>query len=125
MPQPKAITLLLSSQRSRKVGPCSGFGQRYGISGGNVYYCATFTMYGRAQAVILLVISAACCGAASTLIRGASPDNIEKYTPKDGKFTCFDGSLTIDFSQASAPAPIHLCNAGVPAAHSCCWCFCR
>lgn len=56
-------------------------------------------MHNRACAVLLLVISAAWCGAASTLIRGASPENIEKYTPKDGKFTCFDGSLTIDFSQ--------------------------
>jgi hypothetical protein len=59
-------------------------------------------MYGRLHAVLLLVISAACFGAASTLIRGASPDNIAKYTPKNGKFTCFDGSLTIDFSQVWA-----------------------
>jgi hypothetical protein len=48
---------------------------------------------------LLSLIWGTCCVSGSTLIRGASPDNIEKYTPKDGKFTCFDGSLTIDFSQ--------------------------
>lgn len=57
----------------------------------------------RQQAVLLLLVITACCWvrqcAASTLIRGASPDNTAKYTPEDGKFTCFDGSLTIDFSQ--------------------------
>lgn len=51
-------------------------------------------------ALLVLLITAWTSGcAASTLIRGASPDNTAKYTPKNGKFTCFDGSLTIDFSQ--------------------------
>lgn len=51
--------------------------------------------------LLLSLIWGTCCVSGSTLIRGASPDNIEKYTPKDGKFTCFDGSLTIDFSQVN------------------------
>lgn len=61
--------------------------------------------------ILLLVICSCFAGSttASTLIRGASPDNIAKYTPKDGKFTCFDGSLTIDFSQVDVS---HLLSAG-------------
>jgi hypothetical protein len=52
-----------------------------------------------AAAAALVATAPRSATAASSLVRGASPDNIDKYAPKDGKFTCFDGSRTIDFAQ--------------------------
>jgi len=47
----------------------------------------------------LLVLAASA--AASRVIRGAAPDIVDKYQPVDGKFTCFDGSKTIQFNQVN------------------------
>lgn len=59
---------------------------------------------GRLALLLALAAALAACpgrAAASTMIRGAIPDQIEKYQPVNGKFTCFDGSKTIDFSQVN------------------------
>jgi len=80
-------------------------------------------MSAKASAVLLFLIWASQLAAASTLIRGASPDNTDKYTPKDGKFTCFDGSLTIDFSQVRG-VPACLSQLYRPV-HLTAWCACR
>ncbi|WIA37222.1 hypothetical protein OEZ86_014172 [Tetradesmus obliquus] len=58
---------------------------------------------GPSKGVLLLLLLSLCLAstaqaAASNVIRGAQPDQIEKYQPVNGKFTCFDGSKTIDFN---------------------------
>lgn len=34
-------------------------------------------------------------------VRGVRPDQVDKYKPNNGKFTCFDGAKTIDFNQVN------------------------
>lgn len=58
---------------------------------------------GTSKGVLLLLLLSLCLAstaqaAASNVIRGAQPDQIDKYQPVNGKFTCFDGSKTIDFN---------------------------
>ncbi len=38
---------------------------------------------------------------ASKLVRGVAPNLLDKYKPVDGKFTCLDGSATLDFAQVN------------------------
>jgi protein kinase C substrate 80K-H len=59
---------------------------------------------GSSKGLLLLLglcLASKAQAAASNVIRGAQPDQIEKYQPADGKFTCFDGSKTIDFNQVN------------------------
>ncbi|KAF8065786.1 glucosidase 2 subunit beta [Scenedesmus sp. PABB004] len=54
----------------------------------------------RALLPLLLALAAAGAArgaAASSLIRGVRPEQVEKYQPVDGRFACFDGSRSIDF----------------------------
>lgn len=52
------------------------------------------------QALLLSSVLLAGAGlSAASLIRGAIPDQIEKYQPANGKFRCFDGSREIDYNQ--------------------------
>ncbi|KAF6254346.1 glucosidase II beta subunit-like-domain-containing protein [Scenedesmus sp. NREL 46B-D3] len=51
--------------------------------------------------LLCLCLASRASAAAHNVIRGAQPENIEKYQPVNGKFTCFDGSKTIDFNQVN------------------------
>ena len=58
----------------------------------------------RGVLVGLFLLSTLLAGArfaSGSLIRGAIPDQIEKYQPVNGKFKCFDGSKEIDFNQVN------------------------
>lgn len=53
---------------------------------------------------VLLLLSIVLTGASlaqASLIRGAIPDQIERYQPVNGKFRCFDGSKEIDYNQVN------------------------
>eukprot|EP00878_Enallax_costatus_P000980 GHUV01001112.1.p1 GENE.GHUV01001112.1~~GHUV01001112.1.p1 ORF type:complete len:580 (+),score=160.69 GHUV01001112.1:58-1797(+) len=53
---------------------------------------------------VLLLLSILLAGASlghASLIRGAIPDQIERYQPINGKFKCFDGSKEIDYNQVN------------------------
>eukprot|EP00879_Flechtneria_rotunda_P005269 GHRR01005555.1.p1 GENE.GHRR01005555.1~~GHRR01005555.1.p1 ORF type:complete len:448 (+),score=103.22 GHRR01005555.1:129-1472(+) len=51
-------------------------------------------------ALLLLFAGTVLCVSGS-VIRGALPDQLDKYQPVNGKFRCFDGSRTIDFNQVN------------------------